>query len=46
MNTDKSYQKDVDPVCGMRVDPHKTDQTSDYEGSNVFLLCRKLSQGV
>ena len=34
MNTDKSYQKDVDPVCGMRVDPHKTDQTFAW----VFVL--------
>jgi YHS domain-containing protein len=29
MNTDKSYQKDVDPVCGMQVDPQKTDLSAE-----------------
>jgi YHS domain-containing protein len=44
MNTDKSYQKDVDPVCGMQVDPHKTDLTAEYDGQTYFFCaenCRK-----
>ena len=44
MNTDKSYRKDVDPVCGMRVDPEKTVQTFDYKGLTNFFCaenCRK-----
>ena len=36
MNTDKSYQEDVDPVCGMQVDPHKTDLTAEYDGRTYF----------
>jgi YHS domain-containing protein len=44
MNTDTSYQKDVDPVCGMQVDPHKTDLTAEYDGQTYFFCaenCRK-----
>jgi len=44
MNTDKSYKKDVDPVCGMQVDPHKTDLTAEYDGRTYFFCaenCRK-----
>ena len=33
-----SYQMDVDPVCGMRVDQHKTDQTTQYEG-RAYSFC-------
>jgi YHS domain-containing protein len=44
MNLQKSYQREVDPVCGMKVDPEKAVQTADYEGRTYFFCaesCRK-----
>jgi len=44
MTPDKSYQRDVDPVCGMQVDPQKTDLTAEYDGRKYFFCaenCRK-----
>jgi YHS domain-containing protein len=43
MNTDKSYQKDVDPVCGMKVDLHKTDLTAEYDGRTYFFCAENLA---
>ena len=44
MNLHKSYQRNVDPVCGMQVDPEKVVQTADYDGRTYFFCaerCRK-----
>jgi YHS domain-containing protein len=46
MNTETSYQKGVDPVCGMQVDPHKTDLTAEYDGRTYFFCAEILAMRI
>jgi YHS domain-containing protein len=44
MNQHKVNRSEVDPVCGMQVDPEKTDHRADYDGRTYFFCaegCRK-----
>ena len=44
MNLHESTPTNVDPVCGMQVDPEKAVETADFEGRTYFFCaesCRK-----
>ena len=44
MNLQESKQTNVDPVCGMRVDPENAAATTNFDGNTYFFCaegCRK-----